>query len=350
MDDPIPQAGNVNIIGAVIFFSYIIAALLLTGLIISDLYQQYKAHTKNEISKESQNSSHPTASPSRAPISTIRLCLSIFFAVLSFATLSYHMLFFLVDSYRHYCISHSVPLPRDFTGLVNSILFPTTASASLHIWEWATHSTLFQDFAHSILSSPRPWYWTERALLYSFFWNSIMAYSGSKLSVPRLWAYFALDQILPVSFTQNLFLIAAQLSSKASSTSMRYPKGTTQFSLLMTYLVCLYSAPRTINTAEFFPVLFATRLLLFLPYLLIRSSGSTTGPEDRLPTGPPKGDSQSYGLIVLLVGAIIAELCMNFTGPNEFSLTAIDDNHAVSALSYDFLIGLGSLGLHSVLA
>ena len=133
--------GQRNVSGAIFFFLYIIAALVFTGLIVSDLY-------KARLS-----------SSQRAPrngTSALRLRTTILLACLSFASLSYHMLDFLVVSYSSW--------------LHNNLNSSGTGPWRIEqIWQWASHSTLFQNFTEAILDSPQGYFWTRKTLVYSFF-------------------------------------------------------------------------------------------------------------------------------------------------------------------------------------
>ena len=102
---------QLNTFGAIVFFSYIVAALLLTGIIISDLYPRYKTHLQTRNGQ-----------------SSFRLRTTIFLALLSFASLSYHMLHFLTVSYFKW-------------------------SASLDIY-WEMDTTLYLDVGDEVYSLP----------------------------------------------------------------------------------------------------------------------------------------------------------------------------------------------------
>ena len=173
-----------NILGALVFFSYIIAALSLTGVIVYDLFQLHKAQPDGERQRDDPKSPTTATPGARSPTtaSPLRLGLSVLLAVLSFTMLSYHMLFFLIRSYIAYCQAESLPLPLTPMEAAWALIGSSQASPRLYIWTWATHSTLFQDFAYSILSKPVYWWWTQKALLFSFAWNCIMAQEGEYVS------------------------------------------------------------------------------------------------------------------------------------------------------------------------
>ena len=148
-----------NVFGAIIFFAYIIAAIVLSFFIINTLY---------------------AARPGRAAalnidsLSTAKLQKLIALAVLSFSVLSYHMLSFLIFSYGTWANTHKIALPEALKSIYDTKAY----LSDLHIWSWATSSTLFQDFAEVICNDPQRWLWTQSVLLYSYAWNTYMAIKG----------------------------------------------------------------------------------------------------------------------------------------------------------------------------
>lgn len=143
-----------NILGGTIFMCYIGAALLLTGLIVLNLYQS------------SLRSPPPSTWNHVQQFSTFSVL-----AVLSFGTLSYHMLSFLITVYSKWAIARGLALPQ---GVLKNYL------DQLHLWQWARTSTLFQDFATNIcMESNGNWWWTEHTLIFSMAWNIYMAVEGS---------------------------------------------------------------------------------------------------------------------------------------------------------------------------
>jgi hypothetical protein len=77
-----------NVMRALIFFSYIVIALTITTIIVWDLWRLYRARSESIQRK-----------PKRERSSSLALKCQGTLALLSFVTLSYHMLSFLVVSY-----------------------------------------------------------------------------------------------------------------------------------------------------------------------------------------------------------------------------------------------------------
>ena len=152
-----PQSSNV--FGAIIFFAYIVAAIVLSLFIVNSLcgIRSGRATT-----------------PDTGSMSTAKLQKLMALAVLSFSVLSYHMLSFLIFSYGSWANTHKIVLPE----ALKSIYDIRGYRNNLHIWSWATSSNLFQDFAEVICNDPQRWLWTQSVLLYSYAWNTYMAIKG----------------------------------------------------------------------------------------------------------------------------------------------------------------------------
>jgi hypothetical protein len=146
-----------NVASAVIFIFYIVAALVLTGWIAVDLYQV--------------SSQPPSRSNWRG---RQRICTFSALATLSFATLSYHMLGFLITSYSEWAVARGCPLSHSVSK---------DDLNQLYLWEWAKTSTLFRDFAASICKELNgSWWWTEHVLMLSMAWNIYKAAEGNDKS------------------------------------------------------------------------------------------------------------------------------------------------------------------------
>jgi hypothetical protein len=145
-------------IGASIFLSYIILALYATLSILISLYAQYTSiFTSPTTTKNAQLSNARTARARHIKIYA-------FLASVSFATLSYHMLFFLITHYFNW------------TG-VSHHNFSAVSVAGLR--DWMLESTLFQDFAKDLVKNAQNAAWTQAAILCTWFWNLWMAGKGT---------------------------------------------------------------------------------------------------------------------------------------------------------------------------
>jgi hypothetical protein len=182
--------------------------------------------------------------------------------------------------------------------------------------------------------------------------------TGTRLGIPHLFAYFLLDQILPVSLAQNLFLLGMIFREEEEAedeededqpiptAATLYPATVSlQCAVALTYLGVVAAAPYSVATRYFFPVLFATRILLFAPYQAVGpvQQKSRSG---QVHPGRPGSLTKEYGwfFALVLVGGVLMQLAQT-ARTSRFAgiLAALNCNPAVSALGYDVLIGLASV-------
>lgn len=149
-----------NYIGTTIFLSYIAAALYLTFSITLSLNRQY---TSISTSASKKNEAEHTI---KARARSIKI-----FSVLagtSFATLSWHMLNFLIASYLQW---------NDRKHLSQAELSGDTLK------RWMLESTLFQDFARELVNNRASAAWTQVAILGSWFWGVWTAREGKSFAL-----------------------------------------------------------------------------------------------------------------------------------------------------------------------
>lgn len=151
---------NKNTLGAIIFFTYIIAALVLTCVLLNDLNLPSASSTRprRHASQSTKRRQHGATNQE-----STRPWLFAALSATSFAALSYHMLNFLLESYRVWST----------TKLMDFKVRPR------HIWTWSTESRLFREFGEVICNDPRRFWWTRSALVYSFGWNLYMSIEGT---------------------------------------------------------------------------------------------------------------------------------------------------------------------------
>ena len=139
---------------ALVFWAYILFALVFTSLIALDNYKLYKSF-QNDAKLEN-----------RHVIS--RLKVMAILSIISFTTLSYEMLFFLIDSF----LSFQAKTATNVTGHIS-----TTSPSS--IWLWSTHVRLFEDFAMELCGDTVSFYWTKYALSWTMAVCIWMSYEGT---------------------------------------------------------------------------------------------------------------------------------------------------------------------------
>ena len=153
-----------NISGAIIFVAYVISALFLTVFISYSLISLYRKNIHANDSK-------------RGKELYSRLQIFLALSVLSFSTLSYHMLNYLLVSFQQWTETNKFALVFQTLGSWN-LLFNSHERAKRFIWQWLTSSTLFRDFAETICGTSTRFWWTQQALLVTMGWSVYMSFEG----------------------------------------------------------------------------------------------------------------------------------------------------------------------------
>lgn len=165
---------------------------------------------------------------------------------------------------------------------------------------------------------------------------------GTRRRVPRLWAFFGLAQILPVSFTVNLFYVALLLlptdegeegARQASEEAPPFRLTEASWHVVLGYSACILAAPLTAETPWLLPLILTARSLLFVPLSLARNGISGWG------------SSRWFQLLLITVVGIRYS---HFPGTTlEFTIdvaSALFVHPAVSSLGCDWILYLISAG------
>ena len=318
-----------NYLGATIFWLYILAALTFTAIILFRLL--------------------PNIEPSRhipkdvAGQNTRRIWLFTSLAGLSFAILSWNMMNVLIQSFTLWARVRNLSL--------------ADASLSL-IWEWSVTSTLFRDFGNAIVQSSARYLWVEADLLatlcvclfigiegqqtyvlaFRVMAIVLTSHIGRHRKIPKLWAFICLGQILPISFTQNLFYIALLRQSQHSS-EWRISRGSVVL-LSGVYCACLIVAPAAAGTEWLIPLILLARLLLVAVQTMdwIRSDAGQTRVDSTSEARFTRDDLASHlSLLATLCGFAQASLALLEEAPANIG-RALFSHPAVSSLGCDFLL------------
>ena len=241
--------GQANFLGAAIFWLYIVAALFFSILVI---------HTIVELETSNSNQRHH--------FRDVKIFSAL--ACISFVTLSYNMLNVLIESF--------------FTWKRRRIFLRGLDLGD--IWRWSLESTLFQDFGEAILATTVRKIWAPSALVATMSVCLFMGcegipskrnrindrpttditITGQRRQVPRLWAFFCLSQILPISFAQNLFYLALLRLPQAEHRVVAPWLST--FSTMLVYNLSILIAQR--GGTWLLLGIFMARITLFSPLLL----------------------------------------------------------------------------------
>ncbi|KAM0690575.1 hypothetical protein Q7P36_009343 [Cladosporium allicinum] len=241
-----------NYLGASIFWLYIVFALVFTGKTLQTLYNLYTTTYKTKESKH-----------------TRQIWLFSILALLSFATLSATMLNVLIQSFNQRAtLLGKSPLSSN-----------SNENLPLAIWEWSTTSSLFADFAEGLVQDSARFFWAQTALLATLSTVIYMGTEGRQRQIPELWTFFALSQILPISFAQNLFYVALLLTSPEAETKENETNASTSQRILhfskthsilsaAAYCLCLALAQLYASTPALVPIVLLARLCLLFPLLI----------------------------------------------------------------------------------
>ncbi|KAL9115484.1 MAG: hypothetical protein Q9227_000805 [Pyrenula ochraceoflavens] len=345
-----------NLLGALLFLFYILAALLFTALILSSLLNTYSSLPSPSYRRKGQGSS------------TRSLHIQIFAALstLSFATLSYHMLNVLFSSYDAWLSAHSIHRVTP----PSSPFYACTTSSDLALacaqqaWLWARTSRLFQDFATDLVSTRERWFWVQGALCLAMGWSLYMAGEARRRGgrIPRLWAYWVIMQILPGSFGWELFCLAVLLHDegeknvvveKVGEENENEPVDADQRGLfggvvvVLGFLVAVGWVARGVGREAEMWIVGLVRAGLFLPYMALRSKAEGFGTSRERMEMKSVIKSPRIALLTLFPATMVMQgwLLMRIWrdgGSVQILFLALDEKPAVSALGYDFWIGLVS--------
>lgn len=327
-----------NYIGTAIFLSYIFAALYFVSDTLWSLSKQMPFRRNN------RNRGIPVLLASR-----------IAFAILTFALLSYNMLSFLIESYKHW--------------IAENMAFPDSVS-HLHLGKWMLQSCLFDDFAHDLVGNGQDWtaIWTILSLLWTGAINVWMALAGRQNRMIGLWKYFVLAQILPVSFTHCLFSIAVTIGSfpamiKDEDTNVKTqpsrvsvlesltPSETATILILTGAMMAMTSVLLKSTDSEYFlAMVLLIRAVLFAPYLFtLQPAAAVKEKAGSQRIDQPALSSRTVRIFVGTVTAMTALLigsAVKHIPADQYTMKAawqgLNQNWAVRALGYDFLLGLCS--------
>ncbi|KAK7185947.1 hypothetical protein DPSP01_009901 [Paraphaeosphaeria sporulosa] len=177
-----------NYLGTTLVLSYILLALYFTLSISTSLYGQYKRLPSIKLAEDVKNA--------RAR----HIKIYAFLASVSFAILSYTMLNFLIQSLTAW-------------ARTQNLLGRRVSLFGLRYWMLETN--LFGTFARELVRNRPSAFWTQAALLQTWFWNVWMAYKAQqhKFSVRTMFPYIVLSQTLPITLTASLFIIQLHLDA-----------------------------------------------------------------------------------------------------------------------------------------
>jgi hypothetical protein len=170
-----------NYLGATLFLSYIASALYLTTTITLALWRQYTA-TLAAPSKDATIAANRVARAQHVKIYA-------FLASISFATLSYHMLSFLLAS---------------FAAWDGTARFEWQRASVRRLGSWMLETALFEDFAKELVGDGASAICTQASVLVIWFWGIWVAQKGEWFGCIRPSSSFVLFCSFSLSATPPL--------------------------------------------------------------------------------------------------------------------------------------------------
>ncbi|ORY10950.1 hypothetical protein BCR34DRAFT_336065 [Clohesyomyces aquaticus] len=192
-----------NYLGAFLFISGNLLAIYLT------LHINLKIYHSHQISSKAANP---------RPLSTPLLILS----GISFITLSYNMLMFLVTSYAHWTLHSNQNSNVSSNRKMSPLSSPGLSDFPSRLGAWMLDSELFSSFAQELVGDGPSVLWTQVAILGTWFWNVWIAGTAKQRGIDSrsMFPFTLLSQILPISFTATLFLLYLQTLRSSPSPSI----------------------------------------------------------------------------------------------------------------------------------
>jgi hypothetical protein len=169
-----------NYIGSTLFLSYIVAALYLTSTIAYSLYSQYVAvfhinptSSPKDFKLAPSKSRSGTVETRNARARHIKIYTVL--ALVSFSSISYHMLGFLITSFLDWDNSST----RNVFAVLGNNAFNK-------LERWMLETSLFNDFAVQLVGDGESAVWTQLAILATWGWNLWIGAKGTSQPSPSL--------------------------------------------------------------------------------------------------------------------------------------------------------------------
>lgn len=308
------MAAHGSVGGALIFWFYIVAALTFTAVILYTIINDGQFKTSPNLRREK----------------TVFACL----AATSFVCLSYNMMHVLILSYLEWETVHRPIVPLRYTAASSTLGLTDIAR---RLWHWSTTSTLFQDFGQALISREDGWAWSHAALMTTGAQMIIaMSVQGQMLAVPRLWMLFVLAEILPISFSQNLFYLICLPRVRASrGRRVRHSwfKSLLRVAYLFCYMTVVNGASR--SGEKLIPVILMARSLLILSLFLPLPANVSSAQSQHASTKPAVKEFDLFTIAMPLGLAVFFYYWLHKLYTNASGLHC---HPAVSTLGYDFII------------
>ncbi|KZO97265.1 hypothetical protein CALVIDRAFT_526813 [Calocera viscosa TUFC12733] len=183
----------------------------------------------------------------------------------------YYMIRFLQYSYTNYVSSHPPPSASPFL---------------LTLASWLEQTSLFDEAWRHVCSTPENWWWSSHICLYTIPWTAFVAIEGRRHSIPHLWLYPLLGQLMAISTASSLFFLALFSTPPADPP---IPRPRLPLSTYLPILASIFPALYTpyLTPSAFLPNLLLLHFLLLIPFLPLSQYLPSTLSSDAGSTLPP---------------------------------------------------------------
>ncbi|KAF7553474.1 hypothetical protein G7Z17_g3621 [Cylindrodendrum hubeiense] len=256
-------------------------------------------------------------------------------AVVSFATTWYHMFRFFEWSYIQWAVS---------SGFEQVSADPN----GLHLGQWLRETQLFrQAWASTLETPPRAW-WSMQIFGFCANWSVLLAAQAKKRSIPHMWVFMLLGQVVAISFAANLSFLAFTVYDVAGPSKKTPPKHIVAtpssspfwWPVILGFNISIaVSIPNLFDNPRFMQILMLPHILAFAPLLLNRL----------LPVQVPahllNQPSMFYKIGTMAVVLILATNEVKSAGGDfDLILSTFHEHPAVSSVGWDVICCWVSFG------
>ncbi|KAI0697448.1 hypothetical protein BC835DRAFT_1338119 [Cytidiella melzeri] len=184
-------------------------------------------------------------------------------AASSFGFTWYYMIGFLLWSFRTFESSHYTATSQyELDGLSR-------------LTTWLVHSDLFEQAWSIVCTGHMNWWWSEKLCLFTVgYWTIFLATEGRTRSIPHLWAYMLLGQVVAISVAANLCHVAISLSPAPQLKPTTSPPLILWLSVCASLVTVVFSPYTTEGT--FLPNLLIMHFFIVLPLIFpLKTSGKS---------------------------------------------------------------------------
>ncbi|KAK0667827.1 hypothetical protein QBC41DRAFT_132694 [Cercophora samala] len=157
-----------------------------------------------------------------------------------------------------------------------------TADGELHLGEWLRDTSLFKQAWFFALETPARAWWTLQIFGFCAIWSVMLSVQAKKRSIPQIWAFMLLGQIVAISFASNLFFLAVLVhdvkdDKKTAETQRKTPSRTSDVLTLLVNLAVTLFLFGNVDSPYFLTLLLAPHVLAFVPMLRDGLSSNSIG-------------------------------------------------------------------------